>query len=93
MKSIKPGILLLVRRAKVPVVIAGIAGGYQAWPMHKLLPMPRPLFVHYTTWEWPQGADDKAALASLQTAMAEAYVVAEKGWRRIGGRYRPVGTP
>ncbi|MGA7497639.1 MAG: lysophospholipid acyltransferase family protein, partial [Isosphaeraceae bacterium] len=39
---LKSGIAVLVSRAGVPVVPAGIAGTFEAWPRSRLLPVPRP---------------------------------------------------
>lgn len=43
-KDLMPGIALLIRRAKVPVVPIGLAGLYEAWPMHRKFPALAPLF-------------------------------------------------
>ena len=43
--ALKPGIHLLLRRARVPVVPVGIAGAYQAWPIWRKYPLPAPLFL------------------------------------------------
>jgi 1-acyl-sn-glycerol-3-phosphate acyltransferase len=45
MHQLKPGILLLLRRAKVPVVPVGIAGAFEAWPTWRPYPVPAPLFL------------------------------------------------
>ena len=43
---LKSGIAVLVSRAGVPVVPAGIAGT-SAWPRSRLLPVPRPVRIHF----------------------------------------------
>jgi 1-acyl-sn-glycerol-3-phosphate acyltransferase len=45
LQPIRPGILLLIKRAKAPVVPVGIAGAFEAWPRWRPLPMPAPLFL------------------------------------------------
>ena len=45
MHPLKPGIHLLIKRAKVPVVPVGIAGAYDAWPIWRSYPIPAPLFL------------------------------------------------
>lgn len=45
--EVKPGIAVLVSRARVPVVPAGIAGTFEAWPRSWLVPRPHPLRIHY----------------------------------------------
>ena len=44
---LKPGIAVLVARAGVPFVPAGIAGTFEAWPRSRLFPRPHPIRVHY----------------------------------------------
>jgi 1-acyl-sn-glycerol-3-phosphate acyltransferase len=41
----RPGISLLIKRARAPIVPAGIAGGYAAWSRHRKLPRLAPLFL------------------------------------------------
>jgi 1-acyl-sn-glycerol-3-phosphate acyltransferase len=82
----KRGVMLVIRKAKVPVVVAGIAGAFDCWPIFKKLPILGPIWVHYTTWQWPEGADEDAALAHLYQTVRGAMDVAERGWRRIGGK-------
>lgn len=38
LQPLKPGMIVLIRRAEVPVVTVGIAGGYDVWPAHQKLP-------------------------------------------------------
>jgi 1-acyl-sn-glycerol-3-phosphate acyltransferase len=45
MRALRPGIHLLLRRARVPIVPVGIAGAYQAWPIWRPYPLPAPLFL------------------------------------------------
>ncbi|HVJ81224.1 MAG TPA: lysophospholipid acyltransferase family protein [Planctomycetia bacterium] len=92
LQPLQRGILLLVRRAKCPVVVAGIAGAYEAWPIFNLLPAPKPMWVHYDTWNRPAGASDEEALADLARAMAAARAKARRGWRSMNGiprRWKP----
>lgn len=44
MLPLKPGIQLLIKRARAPLVPVGIAGAYQAWPRWRKYPIPAPLF-------------------------------------------------
>jgi 1-acyl-sn-glycerol-3-phosphate acyltransferase len=86
LQRFKRGVMLVIRKAKAPVVVAGIAGAFDCWPIFKKLPIIKPVWIHYTTWEWPAGADEDAALADLYRTVRGAMDVAERGWRRIGGR-------
>src|SRR5262249_58440248 len=45
MQAFKPGISLLIKRARAPIIPIGIAGAYQAWPRWRKLPLPAPLFL------------------------------------------------
>jgi hypothetical protein len=76
----------LLKRSKAPIVVAGVAGAYHSWPLFRLLPIPRPLWVQYESWTWPEGADDRTALADLSQRLQQAVTTAQRGWRRIGGR-------
>jgi 1-acyl-sn-glycerol-3-phosphate acyltransferase len=42
---LRPGIALLIKKAKAPVVPVGIAGAYEAWSRHRSFPIPAPLFL------------------------------------------------
>jgi 1-acyl-sn-glycerol-3-phosphate acyltransferase len=46
---LKPGIAALASRAGVPVVPAGIAGTFEAWPRGRRFPRPHPIHLHYGT--------------------------------------------
>jgi 1-acyl-sn-glycerol-3-phosphate acyltransferase len=56
MQAFKPGILLLIKRAPVPVVPVGIAGAFEAYPRTAKLPRLSPLF-------WP--ANGRAVAAAV----------------------------
>ncbi len=45
MHEFRPGIHLLLKRARVPIVPVGIAGAYDAWPIWRHYPIPAPLFL------------------------------------------------
>jgi 1-acyl-sn-glycerol-3-phosphate acyltransferase len=45
MNPLKPGIHLLIKRARAPIVPVGIAGAYDAWPLWRPVPIPSPLFL------------------------------------------------
>jgi 1-acyl-sn-glycerol-3-phosphate acyltransferase len=46
--ALKPGISLLVKRCRAPIVPVGLAGAYHAWPNSRALPMPSPLCMPAT---------------------------------------------
>ena len=86
LQPFKRGVGLLLRRARAPVVVAGIAGAFDAWPIFKKFPIPRPIWIHLTTWKWPDGAEEPEALDDLRRTVQGAMDVAERGWRRLGGK-------
>lgn len=45
LQPLQPGVHLLMKKSRAPVVPIGIAGAFDAWSMHRLLPMPAPLFL------------------------------------------------
>lgn len=45
MQPLQPGVQLLIKRARTPIVPVGIAGAYDAWPSSRPLPVPAPLFL------------------------------------------------
>ena len=44
MQPMKPGVHLVLKRVRVPVVPIGIAGAYQSFPRRRKLPLLSPLF-------------------------------------------------
>jgi 1-acyl-sn-glycerol-3-phosphate acyltransferase len=47
-QALKPGIHLLIRRTRAPIVPVGIAGAFAAWPRGCKYPVPAPLFLPAT---------------------------------------------
>jgi 1-acyl-sn-glycerol-3-phosphate acyltransferase len=45
LQPLKPGVALLVKKARCPVVPVGITGAYASWPKKQPLPTPAPLGV------------------------------------------------
>jgi len=48
MHPFKPGMSLIVKRTKAPIIPVGIAGAYAAWPRTSKLPLPSPIFMPAT---------------------------------------------
>jgi 1-acyl-sn-glycerol-3-phosphate acyltransferase len=79
---LKPGIAVLVSRAGVPVVPAGIAGTFEVWPRSRLLPVPHPVRIHYGPPIQPEqiaGMDPQAVTALIRNRLQECVVLARKG--------------
>ncbi|MCU0702819.1 MAG: 1-acyl-sn-glycerol-3-phosphate acyltransferase [Fimbriiglobus sp.] len=45
LQPLKPGVALLVKKAKCPVVPVGLVGAWESWPKGQILPVPAPLGV------------------------------------------------
>ena len=45
LQPLKPGVALLVKKAKCPVGPVGLVGAYDSWPKKRPLPVPAPLGV------------------------------------------------
>ncbi len=45
LQPLRPGIHLLMKRSRAPVVPVGIAGAYEAWSRWRRVPMPAPLLL------------------------------------------------
>jgi 1-acyl-sn-glycerol-3-phosphate acyltransferase len=45
MHPFKPGLSLIIKRTQAPIIPAGIAGAYAAWPRNQKLPHPSPIFM------------------------------------------------
>jgi 1-acyl-sn-glycerol-3-phosphate acyltransferase len=43
--ELRPGVALLLSRVEVPIIPVGIAGAFEAWPRHRALPVPAPMFL------------------------------------------------
>ncbi len=61
----KPGLALVARRARVPIVPAAIEGAYRAWPRTSAIPQAGPVHVHYGR---PLERDEIAACSEEELA-------------------------
>jgi 1-acyl-sn-glycerol-3-phosphate acyltransferase len=55
MQPLKPGVVVLIRRGGVPILPVGVAGAFEAWPIHRKWPRWSPLF-------WPDRSHSVAAV-------------------------------
>jgi 1-acyl-sn-glycerol-3-phosphate acyltransferase len=82
---LKSGIAVLVARAGVPVVPAGIAGTFQAWPRTHLFPRPRPVRIHYGNPIYPDdlaGMEHDAVTRLIEGRLRESLARAREGLAR-----------
>ena len=78
---LKSGIAVLVSRAGVPVVPAGIAGTFEAWPRSRLFPSPQPVRIHYGQPIRPEeiaGMDSQAITALISDRLQDCVRLAQK---------------
>jgi 1-acyl-sn-glycerol-3-phosphate acyltransferase len=80
LQPLMPGILLLIKRARPPIVPIGIAGAYHAWPRWRSYPVPAPLFL--PPWEGTVAVSvgrplDPGRFADLPREQALAELAAE----------------
>lgn len=68
------GVVMLARRARVPIVPALIVGAFKAWPRHARLPRPRPILVAYGEPILPaqtKGLDNAACIRLVRERLIE----------------------
>jgi 1-acyl-sn-glycerol-3-phosphate acyltransferase len=53
-RPMQPGVVLIARKAHVPLVPTLILGAYEAWPRQALLPRPAPVIIAYAEPLWPE---------------------------------------
>jgi 1-acyl-sn-glycerol-3-phosphate acyltransferase len=52
-RPMQPGVVLLARKADVPLVPTLILGAYEVWPRQAALPRPAPVIIAYAEPLWP----------------------------------------
>ena len=80
--SLKPGIAILVSRAGVPIVPAGLAGTFEVWPRSRLIPVLHPIRIHYGPPIFPEdlaGLDTSAITELIHHRMQESCIRGERG--------------
>lgn len=71
---LKPGIAILAKKTRMPIVPAGLAGTFEGWPRNHLFPMPHPVRIVYGPAIYPS---ELAGLSSEDvTALLHARIVA-----------------
>lgn len=59
-RPMQPGVALLARKARVPLVPTLILGAYEAWPRQAVTPRPAPVIVAYGEPLWPEQMKDRS---------------------------------
>lgn len=83
--ELKAGIAVLALKARAPIVPAGIAGTFEAWPRARRLPSPHALRIEYGPPIYPEeiaGLTTEAITALLHTRMLECQRLAVLGLAR-----------
>lgn len=83
LKELQPGIMLLLKRAAAPVVVFGIAGAFESWPLHGKFIYPRPICIHYRQWRYNEEADREVNLRDLRDAIQDAVDHAQQLRQRM----------
>ena len=70
----QPGVIVLARKAAVPLVPAAIEGAFDAWPRHRKLPRCARILVEYGRPLWPEelASRNRDELAAALTARIRA---------------------
>ncbi len=71
---LKPGIALLVRRARTPIVPVGLSGTFEVWPRSRFWLAPHPIRIHFgkaITPEELEGLENEAVTELLASRMQE----------------------
>jgi 1-acyl-sn-glycerol-3-phosphate acyltransferase len=82
---LKSGIAVLAARTSVPIVPAGLAGTFEAWPRSELLPRCHPIRIHYGRPIAPAeiaGLDTDTVTALIRSRILEAQQIARQALAR-----------
>jgi 1-acyl-sn-glycerol-3-phosphate acyltransferase len=82
---IKAGIAVLVKKARVPIVPAGIAGTFEAWPRGQRFPHPHPIRTVYGPPIFQSelaGMSTEDVTALLQSRIEDCHRIALEGLAR-----------
>lgn len=93
LQPLKPGIATLASRARVPIVAAGIAGTFESWPRHRLLPRGHAVRLHFGKPIQPEviaELDDSQLLARLDSELKSSVAIARDALARDQGRLAPL---
>jgi 1-acyl-sn-glycerol-3-phosphate acyltransferase len=87
----KPGLSLVARRAKVPIIPAAIEGAYHAWPRAAAVPRAGTVHVHYGRPLAPQqiascSEEELAVLVEHRVRECLALLRSRPEFARRGGR-------
>lgn len=93
--SVQPmqsGVVLLARKARVPLVPTLILGAYEAWPRQAALPRPAPIIVAYARPLWPaemEGRSDQECIELVRARILE-MMARYREHPAVAGRLQPL---
>jgi 1-acyl-sn-glycerol-3-phosphate acyltransferase len=85
--SMHSGVILLARKAGVPIVPTMILGAFESWPRHVRLPRPHPVIVAYGPPLAPEllsRLDDEACIQQVRRCIQE-MMDRYRGHSSLGG--------
>ena len=96
LSEIKPGIAALAIRAKVPIVPAGLAGSFEAWPRSRPFPLPHPIRIAFGSPILPEEIalhSTESLTALIQARIGDCVREANLGLARDLGIEPPPSAP
>ncbi len=84
--ELKPGISLLAKKARVPILPVAIAGTFEAWPRSRPFPTSHPIHVHFgrpIPAEEARALDIESLTTLIRERILEAQAVARGGLARL----------
>lgn len=89
-QPMQPGVVLIARKARVPLVPTLILGAFEAWPRSAKLPHPAPILVAYGEPLTPaqlDGMEDEAAIGLVRERIVgmQRRFEGHPGLGRVGG--------
>jgi 1-acyl-sn-glycerol-3-phosphate acyltransferase len=82
--SLHPGVLLLLRKVEAPVVISGISGAYESYPIGSRFPIPCPIWVHFEPWNSTLPRGSRESLAELESRMRAVLKESQRRRDQLG---------
>lgn len=82
----KPGIVLIARKARVPVIPTLIAGAYDMWPRNARLPRPGRIVVAYDEPIAPEALDGLEPEAAIETVRGRVVALSHRFAPEASGR-------
>jgi len=90
--SMQPGVVLLARKAGVPLVPTLILGAYEAWPRHAAFPRPQPVIVAYGRPLWPEEMKELTEEGCMDVIRGRILAMMQRYRRHpaLAGRLKPL---